>query len=48
MVSFQETDRSEQRSGADLMERGILFDQMPPGELIYLNLPLHPGSKWRQ
>ena len=27
------------------MARGISFDEMPPGELIYLNLPLHPGSK---
>ena len=28
-----------------LMARGISFDKMPAGELIYLNLPLHPGSK---
>jgi hypothetical protein len=45
LVSFHESDRSEQRSGADLMERGVSFDKMPAGELIYLNLPLHPGSK---
>lgn len=45
VVSFQESDRSERRSGADLMERGISFNKMPDGELIYLNLPLHPGSK---
>ena len=45
VVSFHESDRSEQRTGADLMERGISFDKMPAGELIYLNLPLHPGSK---
>ena len=44
-VSFHESDRSERRSGTDLMERGISFDKMPAGELIYLNLPLHPGSK---
>ena len=37
--------RCEQRPGADLMERGIALEKMPPGELIYLNLPLHPGSK---
>ncbi|MHB8522514.1 MAG: alpha-amylase family protein [Limisphaerales bacterium] len=44
-VSFQESDRSERRTGTDLMQRGISFDKMPAGELIYLNLPLHPGSK---
>ena len=27
------------------MEKGIALEKMPPGELIYLNLPLHPGSK---
>ena len=27
------------------MERGITLEKMAPGELIYLNLPLHPGSK---
>ena len=27
------------------MQRGIALAKMPPGELIYLNLPLHPGSK---
>jgi hypothetical protein len=48
VVSFHESDRSEQRSGADLMERGVSFDRMPAGELIYLNLPLHPGSKGDQ
>ena len=45
VVSFHESDRSERRTGTDLMERGISFDKMPAGELIYLNLPLHPGSK---
>jgi hypothetical protein len=44
-VSYQESERSERRSGADLMARGITFDKMAPGELIYLNLPRHPGSK---
>ena len=48
VVSFHESDRSEQRTGADLMERGISFDKLPAGELIYLNLPLHPGSKGDQ
>ncbi len=27
------------------MEHGIELSKMPPGELLYLNLPLHPGSK---
>ena len=45
VVSYQESAATEQRSGADLMERGITLAKMPPGELIYLNLPLHPGSK---
>ncbi len=45
LVSFQESDRSEFRTGAELMESGIRLDNMAPGELIYLNLPYHPGSK---
>jgi hypothetical protein len=45
VVSFHESNAAQQRSGADLMERGIPFNQMNPGELIYLNLPFHPGSK---
>ncbi|HTQ11646.1 MAG TPA: hypothetical protein VMI31_16410, partial [Fimbriimonadaceae bacterium] len=44
-VSYQETAATESRTGADLMANGIHFDRMPAGELIYLNLPLHPGSK---
>jgi len=44
-VSFHEGSQSENRTGADLMARGISFEKMPPGELIYLNLPMHPGSK---
>jgi hypothetical protein len=28
-----------------LMEAGIHIEKMLPGELVYLNLPLHPGSK---
>jgi len=27
------------------MAQGIAIEKMVPGELIYLNLPLHPGSK---
>lgn len=44
-VSFQESDRIEKRTGRDLLTAGILLESTPPGELIYLNLPLHPGSK---
>jgi len=44
-VSFHETPDAEDRVGADLMQKGIRLEKMPPGELIYLNLPLHPGSK---
>ena len=45
LVSFHEASRSETRTGAEWMAQGITVDRMPPGELIYLNLPLHPGSK---
>jgi hypothetical protein len=44
-VSFQESEASETRTGADLMEKGIRLECMNPGELIYLNLPFHPGNK---
>jgi hypothetical protein len=45
VVSFQESPRRDERRGADLMAQGITVEKMPPGELVYLNLPLHPGSK---
>jgi hypothetical protein len=45
VVSFQESPRREARRGAELMAQGITIEKMPPGELVYLNLPLHPGSK---
>ncbi|MBI4165371.1 MAG: alpha-galactosidase [Acidobacteria bacterium] len=44
-VSYQESGIVQERAGADLMEKGIELEHMPEGELIYLNLPLHPGSK---
>ena len=44
-VSFQESDALQTRPGAELMANGVRIEKMPPGELIYLNLPLHPGSK---
>jgi hypothetical protein len=43
-VSYQESQTSEERYGSDLMAKGITFQKMPEGELIYLNLPMHPGS----
>lgn len=45
LVTFHEASTPQERTGADLMERGIAIEKMPPGELIYLNLPLHPGNK---
>jgi hypothetical protein len=45
VVSFQESARSDELTGAELMSSGLTLDKMPPGELVYLNLPLHPGSK---
>ena len=44
-VTFQESQTEAQRTGQDLMDLGIVLNPMMPGELIYLNLPLHPGSK---
>jgi hypothetical protein len=44
-VSFHESGDLVKRTGRDLMENGVKIEKMPPGELIYLNLPLHPGSK---
>jgi hypothetical protein len=43
-VSFGESKHTEKRSGADLMAAGITIEKTLPGELIYLNLPMHPGS----
>jgi hypothetical protein len=44
VVNYQESREIERRTGADLMAKGITLEKMPPGELIYLNLPMHPGS----
>jgi hypothetical protein len=41
---LSESSEIENRSGADLMAKGIQFEKIAPGELIYLNLPMHPGS----
>jgi hypothetical protein len=45
VVSFHEATGSQTRTGADLMSQGIRCEAMLPGELIYLNLPLHPGNR---
>jgi hypothetical protein len=45
VISYHESRGSETRTGADLIRNGIVLPKMPPGELIYLNLPMHPGSK---
>ncbi len=44
-ISFQESLAESECSGDALMKQGLAIDRMVPGELIYLNLPLHPGSK---
>lgn len=43
-VSFHESEAIEDRRGAELMADGLTLDRVLPGELIYLNLPRHPGS----
>jgi len=43
-VSYQESKSAEERLGSELMTKGITFQKMEEGELIYLNLPMHPGS----
>jgi hypothetical protein len=44
VVGFDSTQSTTERSGADLMTNGIAIKDQKPGELIYLNLPNHPGS----
>jgi hypothetical protein len=44
VVNYQESPNIENRTGADLMAKGVTLEKMLPGELIYLNLPMHPGS----
>jgi hypothetical protein len=44
-VSFQESASEQELSGAALMRRGIAIEHVQPGELIYLNLPYHPGNR---
>ncbi|MCC6729479.1 MAG: hypothetical protein IT208_09075 [Chthonomonadales bacterium] len=44
-VDFQEDARTFNATGRELMERGIELRDAAPGELIYLNLPDHPGNR---
>ncbi len=44
-VSFHESDSTYELKGSELMKNGISVEKMRGGELIYLNLPMHPGSK---
>jgi hypothetical protein len=43
-VSYQESKSTANRLGSDLMSHGITLQNPEQGELIYLNLPMHPGS----
>jgi hypothetical protein len=43
-VTFQESQAETTHTGAELMQDGIAVARMQPGDLIYLNLPRHPGS----
>jgi hypothetical protein len=44
-VGFHESPETFSRTGSDLMAEGIRLTDPAPGELIYLNLPDHPGNK---
>lgn len=45
-ISYQYgSGNDETRLGSSLMEIGIYIAKMMPGELIYLNIPNHPGSR---
>ena len=45
LVSYHEASGRETRRGDELMKNGIAIEKMFPGEIIYLNVPLHPGSE---
>ena len=44
-VTCHNSDYHEWRTGSDLMKNGFKFKTFSPGELIYFNLPYHPGNK---
>ncbi len=43
-VRCDKSDYHATRTGADLMDHGIEFATVLPGELVFLNLPKHPGA----
>jgi hypothetical protein len=43
-VRFQLQAGASQRTGADLMTNGITFAAITAGEMVWLNMPDHPGS----
>ena len=45
VVSFHEADRQFERRGSQLMQQGIKMPEILAGEIIYLNLPYHPGNR---
>ncbi len=45
VITFQESAVATECTGAELMREGMVLEKVLPGELIYLNRPLHPGSK---
>lgn len=44
-VGFQEADEVFHRTGQELMAEGVKLVNPAPGEIIYLNLPDHPGNR---
>jgi hypothetical protein len=43
-VRFAKSGDRATRRGADLMEKGIELESVLPGEILFLNLPKHPGA----
>jgi len=43
-VRCAKSDYRARRTGADLMDQGIHLGDIQPGELVFLNLPKHPGA----
>ena len=43
-ICFQDSNATANDAGSNLMSKGIVLAKPAAGELIYLNLPMHPGS----
>ncbi len=43
-ISYQQRPGVEERLGSEIMAKGVNFQSMQDGELIYFGLPRHPGS----